>query len=106
MINRVIPGVLQSYDRDKDGIPDSADACPDVPGLQQFHGCPDSDGDGIPDYEDRCPTVPGVIKYFGCPVPDTDGDGINDDNDSCIAIPGRDKISRLPHTRHRWRWHK
>ena len=28
-------------DRDKDGIKDKDDACPDVPGLAQFQGCPD-----------------------------------------------------------------
>lgn len=81
--------VIQTiYDRDKDGIPDSLDLCPDVPGLQQFSGCPDTDGDGIPDNEDKCPAIPGVLKYQGCPVPDTDGDGINDEQDSCITIPG------------------
>ena len=48
-----------SRDRDGDGIVDSADACPDQPGLAQFHGCPDSDRDGIPDNLDNCPTVPG-----------------------------------------------
>jgi hypothetical protein len=73
-------------DRDKDGVPDKErqvpgciwcshvttvalmqdndgvsamqeDQCPDVFGLAQFHGCPDSDGDGIPDDKDACPFV-------------------------------------------------
>lgn len=83
-----ISAILNSYDRDKDGVPDSLDACPDVPGLKQFNGCADRDGDGIPDNEDKCVTVSGVLKYNGCPVPDRDGDGINDDEDSCRTVPG------------------
>ena len=31
----------QSADRDSDGIPDTEDACPDVPGVRHFKGCPD-----------------------------------------------------------------
>jgi OOP family OmpA-OmpF porin len=42
-------------DSDDDGIYDNEDACPDVPGLAEFNGCPDSDGDGIEDAEDACP---------------------------------------------------
>jgi len=56
-------------DRDKDGIPDVFDRCPDTPGLAQYFGCPppDRDGDGIPDNEDLCPDVPGVKEEKGCP---------------------------------------
>jgi outer membrane protein OmpA-like peptidoglycan-associated protein len=77
-------------DRDKDGINDEEDKCPDVPGLARYQGCPipDTDGDGINDEEDKCPTVPGVARYQGCPIPDTDGDGVNDEEDKCITIPG------------------
>jgi OOP family OmpA-OmpF porin len=75
-------------DRDKDGIPDDQDACPDEPGSQATNGCPDKDGDGIPDNKDKCPNVAGLLKYQGCPVPDTDGDGIDDDKDSCVTVPG------------------
>jgi len=88
--------VLESYDRDKDGIADTLDACPDVPGLKQFNGCPDKDGDGIPDNKDKCPNVAGTLKYDGCPVPDTDGDGINDENDSCVTVPGVVKYHGCP----------
>ncbi|HET7115135.1 MAG TPA: OmpA family protein [Hanamia sp.] len=94
--NSPLVSSLQSFDRDKDGIPDSVDVCLEVAGLKQFNGCPDSDGDGIPDNEDKCPLVPGVLKYHGCPVPDTDGDGINDDNDSCKTIPGVIKYHGCP----------
>jgi hypothetical protein len=37
-------------DKDKDGVSDNNDLCPDVPGDARFKGCPDSDGDGI----ERC----------------------------------------------------
>ena len=42
-------------DRDKDGIIDEEDACPDEWGLKEFQGCPDRDGDKIIDKEDQCP---------------------------------------------------
>lgn len=84
-----IPLVVRvDYDRDKDDIADSLDACPDQPGLKEFNGCPDRDSDGIPDKDDKCPDVRGLVKYNGCPIPDTDGDGINDEKDSCITVPG------------------
>ncbi|HVY47433.1 MAG TPA: OmpA family protein [Minicystis sp.] len=85
-------------DRDGDGIPDAADACPDVPGVPSEdpskNGCPevkDTDGDGIPDAEDACPTVKGVRdpdpKKNGCPA-DRDGDGIPDAVDACPDVKG------------------
>ena len=86
-------------DRDKDGIVDNDDACPDTPGVSDpdpaKNGCPppppDTDGDKIIDAEDACPTVPGVAhddpKKNGCP-PDTDGDGIIDGEDACPTEPG------------------
>jgi OOP family OmpA-OmpF porin len=83
-------------DRDGDGIVDSLDACPDVPGLRQFEGCPDTDGDGIPDNIDKCPTVPGFARYQGCPIPDTDGDGINDEEDKCPTVPGYARYQGCP----------
>ena len=83
-------------DRDGDGVFDSEDACPDVPGVRtadpKTNGCPpDRDGDGIIDGEDACPDVPGVRtadpKTNGCP-PDRDGDGITDAEDACPDVPG------------------
>jgi outer membrane protein OmpA-like peptidoglycan-associated protein len=82
-------------DRDGDGIPDSADACPDEKGERsedpKKNGCPkpkDRDGDGIPDAADACPDEPGVAdpdpQKNGCPPPkDRDGDGILDAADAC-----------------------
>ena len=77
-------------DTDGDGIVDSLDKCPTVPGLAKYQGCPipDTDKDGINDEEDKCPTVPGLARYHGCPIPDTDGDGINDEVDKCPTVPG------------------
>ena len=75
-------------DRDKDGIPDKEDACPDEPGLPEFQGCPDKDGDGIPDKDDQCPDVAGPVENNGCPWPDTDGDGVLDKDDACIDVAG------------------
>ena len=75
-------------DRDKDGIKDKDDRCPDTPGLREFQGCPDTDGDGIPDIDDACPTVAGPVENNGCPWPDTDGDGVLDKDDACPTVPG------------------
>ena len=75
-----------SKDTDKDGIPDNKDACPEVPGLKEFNGCPDTDGDGIPDKDDACPEVAGPKEFNGCP--DTDGDGIADKDDKCPDVAG------------------
>ncbi len=77
-----------NQDRDKDGILDKDDRCPDTPGLAEFKGCPDTDGDGIPDIDDACPDVAGPVENNGCPWPDTDGDGVLDKDDACPEIPG------------------
>ena len=71
-------GCPAASDRDGDGIPDSADKCPDDPedkdGIQDNDGCPedDADNDGIPDKDDKCPTEPGPKntkdpEKNGCP---------------------------------------
>ena len=83
-------------DRDKDGIPDKEDRCPDTPGLAEFQGCPDTDGDGIPDIDDACPTVPGPVENNGCPWPDTDGDGVLDKDDACPTVPGLPEYNGCP----------
>jgi hypothetical protein len=65
---------------DGDGIYDKDDACPEVVGLAQFNGCPDTDGDGIQDSE--CLSRSCWFSCFnGCP--DTDGDGVADKDDAC-----------------------
>ncbi|WP_437813562.1 OmpA family protein [Sorangium sp. So ce1078] len=86
-------------DRDKDGIPNEQDACPDVPGVgdpdPKKNGCPpsDRDEDGILDRVDACPDTAGIAnddpKKHGCPPPgDRDKDGITDDVDACPEEAG------------------
>ncbi len=77
-------------DTDKDGVIDSLDKCPDVPGLAKYDGCPvpDKDNDGINDEQDKCPDQAGLARYQGCPIPDSDNDGINDEEDKCADEPG------------------
>ena len=86
-----VPGLAQFNgcpDTDGDGIEDSKDDCPTVAGIAEFNGCPDTDGDGIPDAKDACPTVKGIAKYGGCPDPDRDGDGIINEKDKCPDVAG------------------
>lgn len=75
-------------DKDKDGVLDKDDLCPEVPGLAEFQGCPDTDGDGVPDKDDNCPEVAGPVENNGCPWPDTDGDGVLDKDDACVDVAG------------------
>jgi outer membrane protein OmpA-like peptidoglycan-associated protein len=82
-----------NQDRDKDGVPDGFDKCPDVPedkdGFQDKDGCPDidNDGDGIDDKDDKCPNQAEDFDSFedddGCPEPDNDKDGVDDLHDAC-----------------------
>lgn len=83
-------------DRDKDGVPDKKDACPDTPGLKEYKGCPDTDGDGLIDKEDKCPEVFGSPEFQGCK--DSDGDGIPDPDDVCPEIMGRAELEGCPDT--------
>jgi outer membrane protein OmpA-like peptidoglycan-associated protein len=85
-------------DTDKDGIVDTEDKCPTVPGLAKYQGCPvpDTDKDGLNDEEDKCPTVFGLARYQGCPIPDTDKDGINDEEDKCPTVPGLARYQGCP----------
>ncbi|NBX80435.1 MAG: OmpA family protein, partial [Flavobacteriales bacterium] len=52
-------------DKDKDGVPDEFDICPEIVGT--YKGCPDADGDFIPDITDDCPSLKGTQKNHGCP---------------------------------------
>jgi len=65
--------VVAEKDSDNDGVPDSADKCPNTPaGVKvDANGCPiDSDNDGVPDYLDKCPGTPAGAKVDaeGCVV--------------------------------------
>jgi type IX secretion system PorP/SprF family membrane protein len=95
-------------DRDKDGVPDKDDKCPDEAGLKENKGCPkkddvakvskdstnladavkDTDKDGVPDRDDDCPQLKGSKECNGCPVCDRDRDGIADNVDHCPDIAG------------------
>lgn len=60
-------------DSDNDGVPDTADQCPNTPSgvAVDDHGCPlDSDHDGVPDYLDQCPNTPAgmPVDVHGCPI--------------------------------------
>jgi len=81
-------------DTDGDGIYDKNDACPEVPGLEAFNGCPDTDGDGIEDAKDTCPNEAGLAEFNGCP--DSDGDGVSDNNDNCPNVAGLKSLAGCP----------
>jgi outer membrane protein OmpA-like peptidoglycan-associated protein len=84
-------------DRDKDGLLDNVDECPDDPedkdGFEDDDGCPepDNDKDGIGDGDDNCPMEPEDRDRWqdddGCPEDDNDGDGIEDGQDECPNDP-------------------
>ncbi|HQW99616.1 MAG TPA: OmpA family protein [Flavobacteriales bacterium] len=81
-------------DRDKDGVPDKEDSCPDEAGLATLGGCPDGDGDGVADKMDACPTLAGPVTQQGCP--DSDGDGIADNVDKCPKVAGVKEMKGCP----------
>ncbi len=99
-------------DRDRDGIGDAEDQCPDTKGSITAAGCPDKDGDGVPDNIDTCPKVAGVASNGGCPVVgnvpnqpqppvqtnDQDGDGITDARDDCPTKAGPIAFNGCPDT--------
>ena len=65
------PAPAAVKDSDHDGVPDSADKCPNTPaGVKvDANGCPlDSDNDGVPDYLDKCPGSPrgSKVDAQGC----------------------------------------
>ncbi|MEM9078334.1 MAG: OmpA family protein [Bacteroidota bacterium] len=77
-------------DKDKDGLQDKDDVCPEVAGPIENNGCPwkDNDGDDILDKDDQCPNEIGPQENEGCPWEDADGDGILDKDDECPETPG------------------
>ncbi len=89
-------GFIMPQDKDKDGIKDNEDRCPEDPedydGFEDHDGCPeyDNDADGIPDTLDKCPNDKEDIDQFededGCPDLDNDGDGIKDVDDKCPNV--------------------
>lgn len=64
---------LARADKDKDGVEDSADRCPNtLPGMMvDAKGCArDTDGDGVFDMSDKCPDTAAKLKVdaSGCPI--------------------------------------
>jgi len=92
-----VGGSVLPSDRDKDGIADDVDKCPDQPedvdGFEDTDGCPDldNDKDGIKDTADKCPDLAEDFDGFqdedGCPDLDNDNDGIPDIRDKCPNEP-------------------
>lgn len=73
--------VAAQGDSDGDGIPDTADSCPNQAGPRENSGCPlpvttpevnepsaDRDGDGVADFVDSCPDQAGTGFNNGCPA--------------------------------------
>ncbi len=92
---------LQKPDRDRDGIADLDDRCPNEAGKPHLQGCPDGDFDGVADEDDQCPTVTGIAALNGCPdtgnaLEDLDRDGISDKDDLCPEKPGTKKNQGCP----------
>lgn len=87
------PALEGAGDRDRDGVTDDEDRCPDEPIGERpdprQRGCPlhDRDHDGFGDEVDACPTRPAGDdpdpRRMGCPSNDRDGDGVSDDEDTC-----------------------
>jgi outer membrane protein OmpA-like peptidoglycan-associated protein len=93
-----LAGLNGCPDRDGDGITDGDDACPDKAGTKAMNGCPDTDKDGIADNQDDCPNEFGPAENNGCPLQDRDGDGVTDDKDQCPDIPGLVALAGCPDT--------
>ena len=75
-------------DRDRDGVSDEIDRCPDDFGFGGNRGCPDRDNDGLVDIDDRCPDLFGLSSSDGCPMSDRDGDQVPDEIDQCPDTAG------------------
>jgi len=86
---------IEKRDKDKDGVADQNDPCPNQKGTA--NGCPDADRDGIPDKEDKCPYQAGELVHQGCPyTKDSDIDGIPDIEDRCPHESGLAHLQGCP----------
>lgn len=98
----VFSGITVGYripfikDKDKDGVADDMDQCPEVAGTIKAKGCPDKDNDGVADRNDECPDEAGLRAMAGCP--DTDRDGVADKEDECPDIIGLKELKGCPDT--------
>lgn len=83
--------VAKPADKDRDGVIDEKDRCPDTPigAKVDMVGCElDGDQDGVVDRLDKCPTTPPerTVNAQGCEL-DGDGDGVVDAIDKCPTTP-------------------
>lgn len=93
-------------DRDRDGIVNREDGCPDRPedidGFEDLDGCPelDNDRDGLVDTEDACPIEAedpdGFEDLDGCPDVDNDADTVLDVDDDCPDEAGAVDLKGCP----------
>ncbi len=91
-----------SFDRDKDGVRDGEDACPNTPRGEPVDatGCSasqrDSDRDGVRDNADKCPDTPSgeTVDADGCSAgqKDADSDGVTDSTDKCLNTPAGEEV--------------
>ena len=77
-------------DTDGDGVYDKDDACPEVAGLKEFNGCPDTDKDGVIDMMDQeVASVEGALVDTRGVALDSDKDGVLDHMDEePYSMPG------------------
>jgi len=97
-------------DKDGDGVIDSEDLCPEIPGLAKANGCPDFDKDGIPDRFDLCPHLFGVDMVQGCPELTTEEQAllsevledlefkVNSDEIKYVSYSSLTELTKLLHT--------
>jgi outer membrane protein OmpA-like peptidoglycan-associated protein len=91
-----------SFDRDKDGVRDGGDACPNTPRGEPVDatGCSasqrDTDRDGVKDNADKCPDTPSgeTVDPDGCSPgqKDADKDGVTDASDKCLNTPAGEEV--------------
>ena len=91
-----------SFDRDKDGVKDGDDACPNTPRGEPVDatGCSasqrDADRDGVKDNADKCPDTPSgeTVDAEGCSAgqKDADKDGVTDSADKCLNTPAGEEV--------------
>lgn len=98
LVNLSVSYRLSNHDRDRDGVPNKNDRCPDFAGFPHTNGCPDIDHDDVADREDDCPTKAGIRALAGCPIKDADEDGVPDIDDQCPDVPGLLAFKGCPDT--------
>ena len=98
-------------DSDGDGVPDSQDQCPLLPGPASLHGCPAAKTvNGDLELEALPPALPGAdpglpsapLVHAAASGADADGDGVPDPEDSCPTETGTASNHGCPAGRPMW----